>query len=75
MATLQEAIDRRAAYVAAELKILQGQEYVIGQGATARRLRRADLAEVRAAILQLDAEIARLQATSTRRVYTLVPHR
>lgn len=75
MATLQELLDRRAVYLAAELKILQGQEYVVGQGATARRLRRADLTEVRQAIAQLDAQITALQATSTRRVYTLVPHR
>lgn len=54
---LQARLD---AYVAAELKILQGQEYQIGQGATARRLRRADLSEVRAEIKSLLAQIASL---------------
>jgi len=51
---LQARLD---AYMAAELKILSGQEYVIGQGETARRLRRADLAEVRAEISSLADKI------------------
>lgn len=54
---LQARLD---AYMTAELKILQGQEYQIGQGATARRLRRADLSEVRAEIKSLQAQIASL---------------
>lgn len=55
--TRDELAARLAAYVAAEAKILKGQEYVIGQGETARRLRRADLAEVRKAITDLNTQI------------------
>lgn len=69
MATLQELQARRQAYVDAELRILQSQEYVVGDGSTARRNRRADLEQVRLAISELDAEISRLQAaTSGRRL-------
>lgn len=64
---LQARLD---AYLAAETKILAGQEYVIGQGETARRLRRADLAEVRAEIKSLDEQIAAIDnaAAGRRRV-------
>lgn len=69
MATLQELQDRRAKYLAAETRILESQEYSVGDGSTARRNRRADLEQVRAAISELDAEIDRLQtATTGRRV-------
>ena len=69
MSTLQELQTRRQAYLDAELRILQSQEYAVGDGSTARRNRRADLEQVRAAITELDAEIARFQAaTSGRRV-------
>lgn len=50
--------DRLDAYLAAELKILSGQEYQIGDGAAARKLRRADLSVVQAEIRRLRAEIA-----------------
>ena len=73
MATLEELQTRRAAYVAAELKILQSQEYVVGQGGTNRRSRRAELESVQAGIRQIDLEIDKLQARTTRRVYTLTP--
>lgn len=73
MATLEELQTRRAAYVAAELKALQSQEYAVGQGLNARRNRRADLSEIRAAIKQLDDDIAALQAAGSRRVYNLRP--
>lgn len=68
--TLAELQARLAAYVAAEARILQGQEYQIGQGPTARRLRRADLAEVRAEIASLAVQIQTLQGpvAGTRRV-------
>lgn len=49
---------RLALYLAAEEKILKGQEYQVGQGSNARRLRRADLAEVRSEIASLNAQIA-----------------
>lgn len=68
--TREQLQARLDAYVAAEAKILRGQEYVIGQGETARRLRRADLDEVRKAITELADEIAALDAVAagTRRV-------
>jgi hypothetical protein len=52
-----ELVARLANYLAAEQKILQSQEYVIGQGSTARRLRRADLSEVRDEIKSLQLQI------------------
>lgn len=68
--TLEELIARRASYLAAEAKILDSQEYQIGQGQTARRNRRADLAEVRDEIAKLSTQIAGLQsaASGVRRV-------
>ena len=68
--TLDELIARRAAYLAAEVKILGSQEYQVGQGSSARRNRRADLAEVRDEISKLTAQIAQLQsaASGARRV-------
>lgn len=62
---LQARLD---AYLAAEVKILAGQEYQIGDGVTARKLRRADLGTVQAEIRRLSAEIAALdrQAAAAR---------
>lgn len=51
-------VARLAAYLAAEAKILQAQETVVGQGTTARRLTRADLGEVRAEITNLQRQVA-----------------
>lgn len=65
--TRDELQTRLSAYLAAEAKILNGQEYVIGQGETARRLRRADLAEVRKAITDLNAQIEDLDNTAAGR--------
>ena len=72
MATLQELQDRRAAYIAAEQRILKSQEYQVGQGQNARRNQRADLAEVRAAIKELDDDIAKA-APGGRRSFNVVP--
>ncbi len=65
--TLQARLDQ---YLAAETKILMKQEYTIGDGSTARRMRYADLAEVRTTIETLTAQIQRLdaQASGARRV-------
>lgn len=70
---LTTLINRRAAYLEAETKILQGQEYSIDVDGSSRRLRRADLAEVRAAIADLDAKISSAQAAAQgrRRVRTI----
>lgn len=64
--TLAELQARLALYLAAEAKILEGQEYTIGDGSTARRLRRADLAEVRAEIASLSQQVAAATAAQTR---------
>lgn len=67
---LETLTTRRDAYLAAEIKILARQEYTVGDGSTARRLRYADLAEVRATIDSLTRQIERLeaQASGARRV-------
>lgn len=54
-----DLLARQAAYLAAEAQILKAQEYTVGQGTTARRLTRADLAEVRAEIASLQTQIDR----------------
>jgi hypothetical protein len=64
--TLPELIARRASYLASEAKILDSQEYQVGQGSTARRNRRADLAEVRDEIAKLTVQIDRLQGAAGR---------
>ncbi len=57
--TFAELKSRLESYVAAEQAILSGaQEYTVGQGSTARKLRRADLAQIREAITSLQAQIA-----------------
>lgn len=73
--TLPELQARRAAYMAAELKILQSQEYQVGQGSGARRNRRADLESIQSAIRDLDAQIDRATAAAGghRRVYHITP--
>lgn len=66
--TRQQLQDRLAGYLNAETKILAGQEYQIGDGVTARKLRRADLGAVQAEIRKLSADIAALdrQASAAR---------
>ena len=58
MPTLAELQTRKAAYLTAESRILESQEYTVGDGVIQRRNRRADLADVRAQIEQLDQQIA-----------------
>ena len=65
--TFAELKSRLESYVAAERAILSGaQEYQIGQGSAARRLRRADLAEIRAAIAALQQQIDEHPDNATR---------
>ena len=66
MTPLELAQQRLQAYLEAELKILQSQEYQVGNGNTARKNRRADLESVQAGIREARAEIAQLQAAATR---------
>ena len=56
--TYVELTTRLALYLQAEAGILSGsQEYQIGNGSSARRFRKADLAEIRAEISKLQAQI------------------
>lgn len=73
MATLEELTTRRAAYLAAELRILDSQEYQVGAGGNARRNRRAELENIQAGIRELDTQIASLQGATQRRVHYIVP--
>lgn len=54
--TQADAETQLAAYLAAETKVLAGQEYQFGN----RRLKRADLAEIRDGIRFWNAEVQRL---------------
>ena len=75
--TLEQWRSRLADYIAAEQRILQSQEYMIGNGGTARRNRRADLERVQAGIKECAEEIAKLESASnprTRRVFRLRPY-
>lgn len=66
MTPLQLAQQRLDAYLAAELKILQSQEYTVGNGGTARRNRRAELLQVQDGIKAVRAEIEQLQSVASR---------
>lgn len=75
--TIEQWRSRLADYIAAEQRILQSQEYVIGNGGTARRNRRADLERVQEGIKECSAEISKLESASnprTRRVFRLRPY-
>lgn len=76
MTPLEIATQRLDAYLAAEARILQSQEYMVGNGGTARRNRRADLEQVQAGIKAVRAEIEQLQsvASRARRVAYLRPY-
>lgn len=63
--TRDELQARLNAYLAAELAILQGQEYQIGSGNGARRLRRADLEQVRTEIASIRTELAGMDARAS----------
>ncbi len=71
---LQQARARLQAYLAAEVRILESQEYVIGNGGTARRNRRADLESVQAGIKEVRAEIQRLESLAEPRVTYIRPY-
>ena len=71
---LELAQQRLANYLAAEARILESQEYTVGQGGTARRNRRAELEQVQAGIKTAQAEIASRQAAQAgRRITYLRP--
>ena len=58
---LQLAKDRLAAYYQAEMAVLTGQEYTIGS----RSLKRADLAQIRSAIKELEGHVQMLEAQAS----------
>ena len=62
--TLAQAQARLDAYLAAELAVLGGQEYEIA----GRRLRRADLREIRAGIAQWDQRVKDLSRNGRRAI-------
>jgi hypothetical protein len=66
LSPLEQAEQRLQAYLIAERRILDSQEYMIGNGGTARRNRRADLEQVQNGIREVRAEIAQLQTTAQR---------
>ena len=76
--TLVHLQARLTSYLDAEQRILQSQEYTVGQGGTARRNRRADLAEVRDEITRLNVQITahpdNTAARAVRRVRYLRPN-
>jgi hypothetical protein len=69
--TLEQLQTRLNAYLQAETAILTGsQEYTVRPGdGTERRVRRADLSEIRVEISRLNNEIARLGNTGRRVFY------
>jgi hypothetical protein len=64
---------RLAAYLAAEIAVLQNQEYEIDTGNGRRRLKRADLAEIRKGIAECNNAIASLTPSARRRTRYIVP--
>ncbi|WP_294261511.1 hypothetical protein [uncultured Comamonas sp.] len=75
-AELQSWQDRLASYLAAEKRILDSQEYQVGQGQTARRNRRAELEQVQNGIRECQQKIGLLQAAMAprgRRIINLRP--
>ena len=66
MTPLELAQQRLAQYLDAEARILQSQEYTVGQGVTSRRNRRAELEQVQAGIKTVRAEIDQLHAVANR---------
>lgn len=69
--TLTEWQARLSAYLAAESRILQSQEYALGGGGADRRNRRADLAQVQAGIRECRQQIDQLQAAAGGRSRTI----
>ena len=66
--TREQLEQRLQAYLDAETRILQSQEYTIGDGGTARRNKRAELATVQAEIARLQTQLARADAAGRPRI-------
>lgn len=64
---LQLAQKRLESYLAAEIRILESQEYTVGQGGAGRRNRRAELEQVQNGIREVRLEISKLTANASGR--------
>jgi hypothetical protein len=72
--TLTQWQARLDAYLAAEVAVLANQEYEMESGTGRRRLRRADLSEIRRGVAECNRAIASLTpSASGRRTRYLVP--
>ena len=72
MITLAQWQSRLAAYLAAETAVLSGQEYEIDAGnGSRRRLKRADLGEIRRGIAECNEAVSRLSSTRGRTRYVV----
>lgn len=69
--TLAQWEARLTAYLSAETAALTNQEYEIDTGNGRRKLRRADLAEIRRGINECNQQIARLSTTRGRTRYVV----
>jgi len=67
--TREQAESKLSAYLAAEEAVLSGQEYMIGT----RRLRRADLEQIREGIKYWDDKVKELAASAMRRPRIRIP--
>lgn len=76
LSPLDLARARLNTYLLAEQRILESQEYVIGNGGAARRNRRADLEAVQRGIAECRQQIQQLEASTgrSRRVFQLRPY-
>lgn len=72
--TLDELINRRTQYLQAEAAVLKRQEYSIDVEGGSRRVRFADLAQIREAIEKLNVQIeaAQARASGRRRIRRIV---
>lgn len=76
-AELQGWRDRLQSYLDAEKRILESQEYTVGNGGAARRNRRADLEQIQKGIKSCQDKIAQLEtaaAPRARRTFRLRPY-
>lgn len=70
MISRKERFEKRLdAYYNAEMAVLTGQSYQLGT----KKLTRADLAEIRAAIDSLETELSNIENGGKRKVFRVVP--
>jgi hypothetical protein len=71
--TLEQWQARLASYLAAEAAVLSSQEYEIDTGIGRRKLRRADLGEIRRGISECRVAVAKLTPGGMRRTFYVEP--